>query len=179
MCGRIRCPILRLSVAAVGSLFLATGSVRAHRLEADYRVLTGQRIQIESWFDLTGESPRGAAVQVFRADGRLLAEGTLDDRGLFLFSFEEPAPLRVIVAAGGGHRKELEIPADALNRVGEKDSSGPTASGSAEEPGPFADRGSRVTVKDVVVGVAFLLAVAAFALSIRNTRALKRLRDRD
>ena len=42
---------------------------------------------------------------------------------------------------------------------------------------PRADRSSQVSIKDVLVGVGFLLSVAAFVLSLRNARQLRTLRE--
>jgi hypothetical protein len=42
---------------------------------------------------------------------------------------------------------------------------------------PFADRRSQVSVKDVLVGVGFLLALAAFVLSVRNSQQLQELKQ--
>src|SRR5436190_1004554 len=111
-------------------------SAWGHRLEADYRVLPNHRIQIESWFDLTGESPRDAAVQVFRDNGELVTDGKLDDRGLFIFTCAEPGPLRIVVSAGGGHRKELQITADELSR-GANEPNAVARSEATDDPGPF------------------------------------------
>jgi hypothetical protein len=146
-------------------------------------VLPGRRVQVESWFDLTGTSPRGAPVKVLRADGSTLAEGKLDSQGVFVFPYGEPEALRVIVNAGAGHRKELDIPARELARseapTTTEKGPGTPASPAAEpgEPKPFADRTSRVSVKDVLIGVGFLLAVAAFALGLRNARQLRELKQ--
>jgi len=157
---------------------------RAHRLEADYRVLPGHKIAVESWFDLTGQSPVGARVSVYRqSGGAAVAEGNLDQKGLFVFSYSQSEPLRVVVSAGGGHRKELEIPAAALNVMDasatEKRSGTqalPSSQIANDVPAPFADRGTRISVKDVLLGVAFLLAVAAFGLALGNARKLRELR---
>ena len=140
---------------------------RAHRLNAEYRLLPGKRVQIESWFDSTGESPKGAAVQVFRSDGQLLIEGNLNDRGTFTFPHEDAGPLRVVVSAGQGHRKEFTIPASEF-AAASSDTPTPTQGTNA----PLADRTSQVSVRDVLIGVGFLMAVAALALSIRNARRL-------
>jgi hypothetical protein len=156
-------------------------SARAHRLEADYHVLPGRKVQIEGWYDLTGDSAVGARVQVFRSDA-LLAEGKLNDQGVFVFAFEKTEALRVVVDAGAGHRKELTVPADKLEQAGAADarpsgSEGPPNGGSLPGPGegvPLADRSARVSVKDVLTGVGFLLALAAFVLSLRNARQLRR-----
>jgi hypothetical protein len=67
-----------------------------------------------------------------------------------------------VISAGAGHRKELEIAAVNLE---------PSA-----EPPPI-DRSARVSVKDVLVGVGFLLALAAFVLSLWNARQLRRFRS--
>jgi nickel transport protein len=42
---------------------------------------------------------------------------------------------------------------------------------------PLADRSSPWPLKDVLIGVGFLLAVAAFVLGVRNARELRRLRQ--
>lgn len=171
MHGRIA-PLTRLAVLVL--LLAAPGPARAHRLEAEYRVLPGNKVQVESWFDLTGDSPKGAQVRVYRADGQLLTDGKLDEQGLFVFSYQEPESLRVVVSAGAGHQKELMIPARALGADGTA-AAPKEAPGMSNPPEPFADRGARVSVKDVLAGVGFLLALAAFVLSVRNARDLRRL----
>jgi hypothetical protein len=168
---------LALALALIG-----TGEARAHRLEADYRVLPGGRVQIESWFDLTGESPKGAKVQVFRPNGEILSEGQLDGKGLYVFSYTQVERLKIVVSAGAGHRKELDIPAADLAGKFTK----PIAATALESnlatpsstPAPFADRSPRVSSKDVIIGIAFLLALAAFVLSLRNARQLATRKDR-
>jgi nickel transport protein len=165
-----------LILLALAGLLPAAGAY-AHRLEAEYRVLPDHKVQVESWFDLGGDSPRGARVQVLRADGSLLTEGKLDSQGVYVFSYGDAEPLKVVVSAGAGHRKELEIPAKDLAPDG---TAAPAAPGSAPppaSPGPRADRSARVSVKDVLIGVGFLLAVAAFALSLRNARQLRELKQ--
>jgi hypothetical protein len=43
---------------------------------------------------------------------------------------------------------------------------------------PPADRGARVSVEDVLTGVGFLLALAAFGLSLRNARHIRELKGK-
>jgi nickel transport protein len=160
---------------ALLALMAASGQARAHRLEADYRVLPEQRVEVEAWFDLTRDSPKGAAVQVLRADGTALTEGRLDADGMFAFSFDTVESLKVVVNAGAGHRKELNIPADELAKVAD---TGKTPAAPAPEPAAphrFAERTPAVGIKDVITGVGFLLALGAFVLSVRNARQLRRL----
>src|SRR5437588_2506606 len=103
----------------LGLLFLScmASDARAHRLNAEYRVLPDKKVRIESWFDSTGESPKGATVQVSRPDGQLLIEGKLNEKGTFTFPYEDTGPLRVVVSAGQGHRKEFTIPASEFAAV--------------------------------------------------------------
>jgi hypothetical protein len=170
--GALRPPALPLAFL---TLLLAAGAAPAHRLEAEYRVLPDHKVQVESWFDLGGDSPRGARVQVFRADGSLFTEGKLDRQGVFVFPYGDAEPLRVVVSTTG-HRAVLEVPAQDLTPgtgtapTSPGQDAGPTAAGAR------ADRSARVSVKDVLIGVGFLLAAAAFALSLRNARQLRELK---
>ena len=168
---------LKRGAAALLSLVLllaTVGTVHAHRLEAEYHVLPGQKVQVESWFDTTGDSPKGAKVEVFGPDQQLRTSGRLDEEGIFIFSFSQPEPLTVVVSAGAGHRKELLIPRTELlpSTLRESGDEAVSAVTSPDET-PRADRSSRVTIKDILIGVSFLLSLAAFILSIRNARQLR------
>lgn len=149
------------TLAFVFVVVLSQAPVQAHRLEAEPQVRVVQKIKIESWFDLTGDSPAGAKVEVFRkSDGQLLIEDKLNEKGEFTF-YADLEPLRVVVSAGEGHSKELEIIPDPKTNITD-----------ATAPLPAADRGTKVTVKDVLLGIGFLLAGAAFGMSWRNARRL-------
>jgi len=166
---------------AVPALLAGAADARAHRLEVDYTVRPGQKVQVESWFDLTGKPPPGAQVQVFRDNGDLVTEGVVDDQGIFVFSYTKAEPLRVVVSAGAGHRAEVHIPAQDLARSPGAGAQSPDAGGPAAGPEtrtPLIDRRPRESVKDVLVGVGFVLAVAAFVLSLRNARRLRELNRR-
>lgn len=155
-----------------GLLSLALGlnvpnEARAHRLVVETNVLGGCRVQIDGWFDqVSGAVPaQGGEVEVYRQDGKLLTRGTLDDQGIFLFSFAEP--LRIVVSAGPDHRKEFVIDAALLAQA---------PAGNRTEPVPVpVDRSSRVSIKDVLVGLGFLLGLAAFVISLRNAKKLRDL----
>ncbi len=142
---------------ALLTLALTAGTARAHRLRADYAVLPNGKIRIESWFDITDDTPPGARVEVFGSNNQVLVTGKTDDRGIFEFEHNRAEPLHVVVSAGGGHRYEFEIPAERL-----------TATPPAEPP--RTDHRTDVSGKDVLLGVTFLLALAAFVLSLRNAR---------
>jgi hypothetical protein len=127
----------------------------AHRLEGDAQAKKVQKVKVESWFDLGGV-PSGARLQVFRkSDGQLLLERSLDENGRLTF-FADWEPLHVVISAGDGHQKEIDIQPES----------------DITSPLPDADRSSRIGIKDILVGVGFLLALAAFVLSVRNHRRI-------
>jgi nickel transport protein len=167
-----RPPIVHVVLAGL-TLFLGSATAQAHRLDAQAFVLPDRRVQIESWFS-SGDPARGAKVQVSQADGTLLVEGTLDEKGIFIFKPLTSEKLKVIVDAGNGHRKELIIAADdlarALSNVGENKE----AESTSQDPVPLADRSPAYPIKDVLIGITFLLALAAFVMSLRNQRSLKK-----
>jgi len=148
-----------LGVFVMGLSLLAFGvspeTAWAHRLEGDAQAKKVQKVKIESWFDLGGV-PSGARLQVFRkSDGQLLLERTLDDNGRLTF-FADWEPLHVVISAGDGHQKEIDIQPES----------------DVTSPLPDADRSARIGIKDILVGVGFLLALAAFVLSVRNHRRI-------
>ena len=156
---------------------VGTAQARGHHLAAQAFLLPGRHeIQVEGWFD-DGKIPHGARVQVYRANDELLTEGRMDDRGIFVFPSPGPEPLRVVVSAGVGHRKELDLSLAELSPPPPQaaEPGAPPSRSSSAEPVPLADRGTPGWVKDVVVGVSFVLAAAAFLLSVRNSRQLRGL----
>jgi nickel transport protein len=177
MCGRFH-PLISPALLVWGILFFPTGIARAHRLDAQAFLLPGQKkVQIESWFD-DGHIPRGAKVQVFRGNGQVLAEGDLNQEGIFIFSFTDPETLKVVISAGSGHRKELEISEATLatSLTSRENQSDDSLAGPKEKaPIPLAQRESGLWIKDVFLGVGFLLALAAFVLSLRNYKTLQAL----
>jgi cobalt/nickel transport system permease protein len=180
-------PVCRPERAAVKStslllgllLVLATPSfVYAHRLNATWRLLPEQRIQVQSFFP-GGYPPRDATIKVFRPDGSVLTEGDLDDKGLFIFRYEKAENLRIVIHAAIGtideHSANITIPADRLTLSG----SASTQPATTEEDNvPFAiTEESWVEMgKGILIGIGFLLALAAFLLSVRNARQLQALK---
>jgi ABC-type Co2+ transport system permease subunit len=162
----IRVPAVLL---ALGGLLGIVAPVQAHRLEGEYKVLPNREVLIESWFDQTDNPPKGARVVVTRSDGSVLTEGQMDDKGLFHFHYTDAEPLKVLISAGGGHTKEIVIPVQALEG----------ASGTSSERQSFADHSPRVSIKDVLIGIAVLLSAAAFVLGLRNARELREMKQRN
>jgi cobalt/nickel transport system permease protein len=142
-------------IALFAILLVPSGPALAHRLKGEYRILPGQQVRVEAWFDITGDAPAGATVQALGEKGETVAEGTLDEKGTFLFFFNRPEPLRVIISAGAGHREELRISREELSKQDE-----PT----------MADRQphtARLVLK-AVTGIGAVAALAIFALAWRR-----------
>jgi hypothetical protein len=171
MSGRITSVKRAVPFATLLATLLAARAAQAHRLDAQVFVLPNRKIQVESWFT-SGGAAKGAKVQVFDAKERLLTEGHLSEQGVFVFSYTDIAPHTVIISAGAGHRRVLSIAPTALDRAETETNKASSA------PVPLAERDSGDTVKDVLVGVGFLLAVAAFVLSLRNAQRLRTLATR-
>jgi hypothetical protein len=97
--------------------------------------------------------------------------------------------LTVRVIAGPGHSMEEFVPLQdkgwnlrsGTSNTGQKSSEGKDASSvqvdekGAADPQPLSDRSSRVHIKDVIIGLAFLMAAAGFLLSLRNAQRLRQL----
>jgi len=152
----VRLPVL---LPALLAAVVSARAAHAHRLDAQIFVLPNRTIQVESWFT-GGEAAKGAKVQVFGAQEQLLTEGQLNGQGIFLFSYGDTLPHTVVISAGAGHRRVLSIAAGALD---------------SPAPVPLAERDPGSTVKDVLVGVGFVLALAAFVQSLRNAQKLRAL----
>jgi len=162
--------------AVLLATLLAARDVQAHRLDAQVFLLPSRKVQVEGWFS-GGDAAKGAKVQVFGAQEQLLTEGQLNEQGVFVFSYGEVAPHAVVISAGAGHRRVLAIAESALEQARAEttiDLQG-VAKEASPSPVPLAVRDSGAAVKDVLVGVGFLLALAAFVLSLRNAQKLRAL----
>jgi cobalt/nickel transport system permease protein len=159
---------------AVGAgLLIPASPVRAHALLVDWRVLPDHKIQVESRYSGRPRSfpAREADVRVLDASGNVLVEGKTNEGGLFVFTYEKEEPFTVEVKQVG-HKTTVVVfgsdkPGGSAELPSEPGRTGASGS-SADQEAPW--------LKDVLVGVGFLLAVAAFVLSIRNARALRAIR---
>jgi cobalt/nickel transport system permease protein len=168
-------PSPALLFAVVGLLWTAAPA-QAHRLDADYRVRPDGKVQVESWFDVGGKAPAGAKVQVFRLDGVLLSEGALDEQGIFVFAPKEVENLKVVVSAGAGHRAEFVVSREKLRQSATEDPVKPVG-GLSPVPTPLIDRSYQFPYKETLSGIGFLLALAAFVMSLRNMQHLRELKN--
>jgi hypothetical protein len=136
-------------------------SAQAHTMYVRYRVLLGNQIQIESFFQ--GGSPAiDGIVRIFRPDGSLLAPpAVLDERGLYVFSYQKAETLRVRVSCDE-HAKEIVIPASELTDA-------------RAESVPTLDRTEPSHSAEILAGFSLILALAAFYLSVRTAARLRTL----
>lgn len=168
----------RLPLFLFGVVFAVAGlpgRADAHRLEADYHVLPGNRVQVESWFDLTGESPKGAEVLVFRTDGSLMANGRLDEKGIFVFAFDRAEVLRIVVSAGAGHQAEVTTSRlePAAPQSPQTTEPGHATGPMVRPPIPLSDRSPKVSFMNVLGGVGVIFGLAAGVIGLRTIRRPK------
>jgi hypothetical protein len=162
-----------LSLLVLLGLLCFAAPAQAHRLEAECEVdAARQVVRIESWFE-TGDAPKNATARVVRADGSVLAEGPLNARGVFTFTYDRAEALTVEVLAPGGHRAEVKVPAERLEtHSSETDVARPVLRSGSERGGPSE---SSTHARDLLTGVSFILALSAFVLSLWNTYRLRGL----
>jgi cobalt/nickel transport system permease protein len=146
----------------IASLLASASPARVHQLNVEKKIdLRQKKVTIESWYE-TGDSPKDATVTILRDDDTELIKGPLDDKGEFTFRYEQPEQLWVHVNASGGHRAVLTISAKEL--------------GAKEEgPAPPVAAEPRSRGRDILLGLTFLLSLAAFLLSWRNTQRLRKI----
>ena len=150
----------------------------AHGLDAQAFVLPGGLVQIEAWYT-NGKPAEGARVKVFGNGVDVVAEGDMNEQGIFRFKPINAASWRIVVNAGGGHQKELSLSSRDLSTAPanetELDSTSKSRNSSLRV---LADRTSRESIGNVLLGLALLLSVAAFWLSLRNAKKLRSLESR-
>jgi hypothetical protein len=168
-------PVLRL-VLALALLLLAADNGWAHRLVVECEVLPSQKVQVSCRYKAIPKSipAQEARVRVFRPNGNILVEGRTDAKGQFLFSYQQAEPLRVEVYQEG-HREEARLGATDLGAVPDPGENHPP---SGKELSPAEGKTTwREDIKDILVGIGFLLATAAFILSLRNARTLRQMKQ--
>lgn len=146
------------AVLAVLALLGLAPTALAHALEVNCTVdRAARRVAVISFYE-TGDPPEQGTVCVRRSGGEVLVEGKLDAKGHFAFSYDKAEPLSVHVRGTGGHHAVARITAAELG--GEVLASEPS-------------RSSRL--RDLLVGVGLVLALASFVMSWRNSVRLGRL----
>jgi hypothetical protein len=165
------------------SLFSPAAAL-AHRLVAQVSMLPGQKVQVSCRYKVIPRSipAMGARVRVYRRDDTLLVQGETDEQGRFVFAPERAEHLRV-EAYQEGHRAEVQIDAGFLSSTKEGDQDEKTVPPANRSPPKKNQENSqppeenfREWIREILVGVGFLLALGAFFLSLRNAKHLRELR---
>jgi hypothetical protein len=177
---------LALPILLVGPtiLLLTAAEARAHRLVAEYTVLPGQKVQVSCRYKAIPKSipAEEARVRVYRPNDEILAQGKTDEKGNFVFSYDYAEPLRVEVYHEG-HRAEVAIDAPLLatnrNSKQEQNSSSPSEENfqnkQAQSSSSPSEENYQEWIKQILIGVGFLLALGAFILSLRNAKQVREL----
>jgi hypothetical protein len=79
----------------------------AHALGAECKV-RGDQLEIEAYFDDDTPAER-ARVRILDNDGREVATGRTDDKGVFRLATPAAGRYRVVVDAGSGHRAQVTV----------------------------------------------------------------------
>jgi cobalt/nickel transport system permease protein len=150
------------AVLAILALLALAGPALAHALEITYTVdVPAKSVTVKSFYE-TGDPPEMATAKVCHADGSVLKEGPLDEKGQFVFSYEKAERLSVHIRAPGGHRAVCLIKASEL----EAQTAQATESVAKESRS-----------RDLLLGLVLVLAVASFVMSWRNSARLRRLAE--
>jgi hypothetical protein len=174
---RGRFGLLRTLLAGLALVVCLPKSAWAHRLVVECRILPDHKVQVEGWYNSpTNPHPAvRAKVDVLRSDGSRLIEGELDASGFFTFSYERPEDLNVVVYQTG-HREEVLL--SALKLGLDAPAASQVEKGNiSSSPIKSEHESLREWVREVLIGVGFVLALAAFVLSVRNARELRRRKE--
>ena len=158
--------------ALLCSLLLAlsrtTSEAKAHRLDAVAKRLPDGRVRVESWFS-DDTRPWHATVQVFGADGEKLVEDELNEEGIFVFSPGKQEASRMVIMTLDGHRKEVPVTNAPLSGTTSQEPVPLAHDGGkppiSRDPVPLAQHDTGPPIRDLLVGIAILLALAAFVLA--------------
>jgi len=153
--------------------------VQAHGLSVHWEVRDG-RLVIKA--DSDGEAAVGAGVEVRSAGDEVLATGKLDETGSWQWPIGVGGELTVVVDAGLGHRRSLTLTGEELRSAKAPASAPPVMVMDPDEVNhehPAPVRGSSEEAQSlglrVVVGLTFVLALAAVWMSFGNMRRVDRL----
>lgn len=189
-----------LFVLIVG--LISTRPVQGHRLLVNYEVMPGRLIQVRTEFEIGGGVAFGAKLQVYIQPNQLLYEAPLNVDGTATFRFNQLAPLRIVVQDTTGHRAKVDIPTTKLRSSFERSILSDIGLCISPNKSTFT-RGvllSQMTLTDIhrhpsepedseskppskigfmlklLIGVGFLLAIAAFFIALRNAREIEKLK---
>jgi nickel transport protein len=95
--------------------FLDASAALAHKVTV-FAWLEGDTVHTESKFS-GGRRAKGATIEVYDAEEKLLLTGKTDDQGLFSFKIPKPSALKIVLLAGMGHRNQWQIQEAAVRQA--------------------------------------------------------------
>ena len=99
-------PMLRRSLALL-IFTVAPAFAFAHGLGVK-ATRTGDTVRVEAFFD-SDDPAEDSEVTVTAADGRVVAKGMTDAKGIFTFQTPEPCDYLIVADAGSGHRAKTTL----------------------------------------------------------------------
>jgi len=109
---------------------LTSSQALAHKLSV-FAYAEGNKVFVEGYF-ADGKKAQNSNVQAFDSAGKVVAQGTTNDKGQYLFEVPKADDLKIVINAGMGHRGEYMLPASELGDG--TDTAEPPAAHIAEPP---------------------------------------------
>jgi nickel transport protein len=101
-------------------ILLGISLVHAHRANI-FTQTQGDKVLCQCFYN-DGKPVRGQDIQVRTQDGRVIAEGTTDDKGMFSFTPQVHEDLEIVLNAGMGHTAEITLEKEDLPKTTQKTS---------------------------------------------------------
>jgi hypothetical protein len=151
---------MKWGLLIAGCIVLCLVPLHAHEVRLEWEIRDGT---LELRGTVGTEQAAGAAVDIRSARGRVLSSGTMDEAGRYRWAVVERGPITVVMRDGFGHRRSVTITEAELGG----DSAG--------------SRGGQEGLSGwvrVLIGLTFLLALAAAWMSYCNRRELVAIQRR-
>lgn len=154
-------------LALLGTVLATSAWAGAHKLVIEHKILSKGQIEIECYFDISGDVPKKARVEVYRGEepGPLLGE--LNEKGKFQFQVFDSTEIRVRVITLD-HAGEIRIQPQEQEQFLAVEPAGPKKESPSKRDLPFP-------VKDLLLGLAIISSLAALIMVWRLKAKLKKL----
>jgi len=101
----------------VVSAFIVAGTLissqaMAHKLSV-FAYAEGNKVFVEGYF-ADGKKAQNSKVEAFDSTGKVVAQGTTNDEGQYLFNISKADDLKIVINAGMGHRGVYMLPASEI-----------------------------------------------------------------
>ena len=149
----------------IGVLFMPKSAL-AHKMMMDSMVNDDGTVLLEAFFP-DGSPARNTKVEVFSPDGSMLAEGTTNADGQFIFTPKKEEGVWKAVATGKmGHRAPTEF--EIVTGIRNSELKQESKRIAHKEPIPW---------NKIISGFGFIFGISAFIISLKLRADLKRLKN--